>query len=163
MPFALCLWSVIMKRVLGVLCLGLLSFGGMGWFRSAAAKDPEGLPGGFKDPESVRLINSRDGQALFQAYCAVCHGVQGRGEGPMAASLKVPPPDLTRIAARHGGAYPDALMQRIIAGEERLPSGHGTRNMPVWGPVFSQVAWDQDLGRLRIHNLSGYIRRLQER
>jgi mono/diheme cytochrome c family protein len=152
-----------MKRLFGVLSLVFLSLAGLGWIRSVTAKDPEGFPERFKDPESVRLINSIDGQALYQAYCAVCHGIQGRGEGPMAASLKVAPSDLTRIAARHGGTYPDALTQRIIAGEERLPAGHGTRDMPVWGPVFSQVAWDQDLGRMRIHNLSNYIRRLQER
>ena len=80
----------------------------------------------------------------------------------MALSFKIPPPDLTRIALRHGRVYPDALVERIIAGEEPLPTGHGTRDMPVWGPIFSQVAWDQDLGRLRIHNLSIYIRQLQE-
>lgn len=116
-----------------------------------------------KDPESVRLIDSIDGHALYQAYCAVCHASDARGGGPMARSLKVAPPDLTRIALRHGGVYPEALVERIIAGEERLPAGHGTRDMPVWGPIFSQVAWDQDLGRLRIHNLATYLRYLQQK
>lgn len=116
-----------------------------------------------KDAESGRLIASIDGPALFQAYCAVCHGSDARGQGPMAASLKVASPDLTRIAERHGGVYPEALVESIIAGDKPLPGGHGTRAMPVWGPIFSQVAWDQDLGRLRIHNLSTYLRRLQQR
>jgi cytochrome c553 len=119
-------------------------------------------PKATEDPESVRLIDSLDGRALYQAYCAVCHGPDARGGGPMAASLKVASPDLTRIARRHDGVYPDALVERVISGEERLPGGHGTREMPIWGPIFSQVAWDQDLGRLRIHNLSAYIRRLQQ-
>ena len=52
-------------------------------------------------------------------------------------------------------------VERIISGEEPIPGGHGTRAMPVWGPIFSQVAWDQDLGRLRIHNLASYIAHLQ--
>jgi hypothetical protein len=79
----------------------------------------------------------------------------------MALSLKVPPSDLTRIGARNGGVYPMARVERIISGEEQLPSGHGTRAMPVWGPIFSQIAWDQDLGRLRIHNLASFIGHLQ--
>ena len=112
-------------------------------------------------PETVRLIDSVDGPALYKAYCAVCHGPNARGGGPMAMSLKVPPPDLTRIAARNGGVWSQARIERIISGEDPLPGGHGTRAMPVWGPIFSQIAWDQDLGRLRIHNLANYISHLQ--
>jgi mono/diheme cytochrome c family protein len=112
-------------------------------------------------PETVRLIDSVDGPALFKAYCAVCHGNDARGGGPMAISLKAPPSDLTRIAARNGGVYPIARVERIISGEDQLPGGHGTRAMPVWGPIFSQIAWDQDLGRMRLHNLATFIGRLQ--
>jgi hypothetical protein len=79
----------------------------------------------------------------------------------MAKSLKVAPPDLTRIAMRHGGRFPMARIQRIISGEEPLPAGHGTREMPVWGPIFSQIAWDQDLGRARVDNLTKYIEGMQ--
>jgi mono/diheme cytochrome c family protein len=114
-------------------------------------------------PETVRLIDSVDGPALFKSYCAVCHGTDARGGGPMSVSLKVAPADLTRIAARSGGSYPQARVERIISGEELITGGHGTRAMPVWGPIFSQIAWDQDLGRLRLHNLAAYIGRLQAR
>ena len=114
-------------------------------------------------PETVRLIDSVDGPALFKAYCAVCHGTDARGAGPMSVSLKVAPADLTRIAARNGGVYPQARVERVISGEELITGGHGTRAMPVWGPIFSQIAWDQDLGRLRLHNLAAYIGRLQAR
>jgi hypothetical protein len=79
----------------------------------------------------------------------------------MAASLKAAPADLTRIAARNAGVYPAARMERIISGQEMIPGGHGTRTMPVWGPIFSQIAWDQDLGRLRIHNLAEYLEKVQ--
>ena len=64
----------------------------------------------------------------------------------MALSLRTPPSDLTRIAARNGGVYPLARIERIISGEEQVPGGHGSRAMPVWGPIFSQISWDQDLG-----------------
>lgn len=79
----------------------------------------------------------------------------------MAKSLKVPPPDLTRLAMRNGGSFPMARIQRIISGEEPRPAGHGTREMPVWGPIFSQIAWDQDLGRVRVNNLARYIEGMQ--
>ena len=79
----------------------------------------------------------------------------------MAVWLKVPPADLTRIAARNGGDFPLARVERIISGEEALPRGHGTRPMPIWGPIFSQVTRDQDLGRVRIDNLARYLRDIQ--
>jgi len=107
------------------------------------------------------LINSIRGENLYKAYCASCHGGDARGNGPMAAWMKVAPPDLTHIAARNGGKFPLERVDRIISGEEPLPSGHGTRAMPVWGPVFSQVTRDQDLGRVRIDNLARYLRDIQ--
>jgi len=112
-------------------------------------------------PETTHLIDSVQGPVLYRAYCAVCHGKDGKGGGPMAKSLKVPPPDLTRLATRNGGSFPMARIQRIISGEEPRPAGHGTREMPVWGPIFSQIAWDQDLGRVRVNNLARYIEGMQ--
>jgi mono/diheme cytochrome c family protein len=107
--------------------------------------------------DPVRLIKSLEGAALYKAYCAVCHGRDATGNGPMARMLRVSPPDLTRIADRNGGAFPMARVERIIAGEDPLTSGHGTREMPLWGPIFSQVGQDQDLGRVRIDNLTRYL------
>jgi mono/diheme cytochrome c family protein len=109
------------------------------------------------------LIASIRGDNLYKTYCASCHGDDAKGSGPMAAWLKVPPPDLTRIAVRNGGTFPLSRVDRVIAGEEALPSGHGTRAMPLWGPVFSQVTRDQDLGRVRIDNLARYLRDIQRR
>ena len=132
-----------MKIVFALVCAGLL-------FEVCASQLSSDTA---TDPESVRLIASIDGNALYQAYCATCHGPDARGTGPA--------PDLTRIAQRRGGVYPDALVERIISGEEPLSASHGANDMPVWGPTFSQVGWDRDLGRLRIHNLATYIRKLQ--
>ena len=107
------------------------------------------------------LIGSIRGDNLYQAYCSSCHGEDGKGNGPMSVWLKVQPSDLTRIAARNGGKFPLERVDRIISGEEATPSGHGTRAMPIWGPVFSQVTRDQDLGRVRIDNLARYLRDIQ--
>ena len=98
-----------------------------------------------------------------QPLIASIRGVDGRGNGPMSSWLKTPPPDLTRIAARNGGTFPLDRVARIISGEEPLPSGHGTRAMPVWGPVFSQVSRDEDLGRVRIDNIARYLRDIQSK
>src|ERR1041385_467386 len=94
-------------------------------------------------PDSTRLIDSIQGPNLYKAYCAVWHGVNAKGDGPMAKSLKTTPSDLTRISSRNGGTFPLAKIRRIISGEEPLAVGHGTHEMPVWGPLFSQVAWDR--------------------
>ena len=114
-----------------------------------------------QQPESGRLIDSIQGPNLYKAYCAVCHGTDAKGQGPMAKELRTAPPDLTRIAARSGGKFPSARMRKVISGEELLSAGHGTREMPIWGPVFSQVGQDQDLGPVRIDNLARYLESLQ--
>lgn len=101
------------------------------------------------------------GASLYQAHCAVCHGREAKGGGPMASALKVSPPDLTRIAARNGGHFPLARVQKIIAGEVRILAGHRTEEMPAWGPVFSQIVWDRDLGQVRVYNLARYLEEKQ--
>jgi mono/diheme cytochrome c family protein len=111
-------------------------------------------------PPETRLIDSLDGFSLFQSYCAVCHGKEGKGDGPMARAMKDAPADLTQIAIRNSGVFPERKVQRIISGESDMTS-HGTREMPLWGPIFSQIAWDQDLGRVRIANLTKYIESIQ--
>ncbi len=107
------------------------------------------------------LIGSIQGPELFQAYCASCHGKDAKGNGPMADSLKISPPDLTRVATRNNGVFPLARIQKIVSGEDVLAAGHGSREMPVWGPIFSQVTNDMDLGRVRINNLARYLRDIQ--
>ena len=82
------------------------------------------------------------GQDLYQRFCASCHGAEGRGDGPVAASFKVEVPDLTLIARRAGNAYSHERVVRIIDGRHII-GAHGSRTMPVWG---------EDLGRLEIGN-----------
>ncbi len=112
--------------------------------------------------EDVRLIDSIQGPDLYAAYCAVCHGADAKGHGPMAAELKKAPPDLTKLAARRGGMFPMEEVRQIISGETTRGS-HGTREMPVWGPIFSQVTRDQDLGHVRVDNLARYLEEIQKR
>ena len=114
-------------------------------------------------PAERQLIQSLEGPALFRAYCASCHGSDARGNGPTASALKYPPADLTRISERNGGMFPFMEVEKFISGESRKLTSHGSREMPVWGPIFSQIAWDQDLGTLRIYKLTKYLESLQKK
>lgn len=61
------------------------------------------------------------GEALYIRYCADCHGWEGRGDGPVAASLGTTPPPL-RNTALFTRATEDELVARILLGKElRLP------------------------------------------
>jgi len=72
------------------------------------------------------------GAELYHRFCESCHGKSGTGDGPVSRSLAASIPDLTRIAARHGGKYPDNWVYRVIDGRDAQLS-HGPRDMPVWG------------------------------
>lgn len=115
---------------------------------------------GERRPE--QLIASLKGQDLFHAYCASCHGDDGRGNGPVGPALNVKPADLTTIAQRHGGVFPSPRVRAIIAGAD-LVLAHGSREMPIWGPIFHQIEQDQDLGNVRLQNLVIYIESIQRK
>jgi mono/diheme cytochrome c family protein len=109
------------------------------------------------------LIESLEGSALYFAYCASCHGRDGKGGGPVSPALKVQPPDLTTLARRNKGQFPREQVEKTILGEDETTIAHGTREMPVWGPIFGQIEWDQDLRNVRVRNLSTYLESIQER
>jgi mono/diheme cytochrome c family protein len=113
-------------------------------------------------PEEQYLIPSLDGAALFAAYCASCHGKAADGHGPVAPILKVRVPDLTTITKRNGGVFPFTHVEKTIDGKESAGLAHGTREMPIWGPIFSQVTSDKDFGKVRIYNLAKYLMTLRK-
>jgi mono/diheme cytochrome c family protein len=114
-----------------------------------------------KNPPFETIVKQTGGPELYAAYCAVCHGRDGKGNGPVAKQLKPKVPDLTTIAKRNGGRFPMDKVQAIIAGTATGDSAHGSREMPIWGPVFSQIEWEKDLGKVRINNLARYLESLQ--
>lgn len=100
------------------------------------------------------------GVDTFKTYCAVCHGDQGKGNGPAASALKKAPADLTGIAKRNGGKFSATDVEAMIMGTQ-APVSHGTREMPMWGPVFSSLAPDPGVGKLRVANLIDYLKSIQ--
>jgi mono/diheme cytochrome c family protein len=104
---------------------------------------------------------SNSGKEMFKSYCAVCHGADGKGNGPAASAMKSNPTDLTALAQKNGGKYPDAHVASVIRGQATMPS-HGNADMPVWGPLFSSISQGHE-GQVqqRIANLVDYIGTLQ--
>lgn len=84
--------------------------------------------------EAVTLADY-SGEELFDRFCASCHGVGARGDGPVARSLNVAVPDLTSIALRYG-EFPAVRIRDVIDGRGIDTGAHGTRTMPVWGYEF---------------------------
>jgi mono/diheme cytochrome c family protein len=114
-----------------------------------------------KTDQPTPLIQSMKGVDIYRAYCASCHGAQGKGDGPVAPALTTKIPDLTTIAQRNGGVFPTNRVRKIIAGEEQI-LGHGSREMPVWGPIFHQVERDRDYGEVRLQNVTDYLKSIQK-
>lgn len=102
------------------------------------------------------------GDTMFKEYCSACHGLDARGHGPVASMLKVPPPDLTLLAKRHGGKFPYEYVSSILRFGPGV-SAHGAADMPTWGPIFSFLDnYNERSVQQRIKNLAGYLASLQD-
>jgi mono/diheme cytochrome c family protein len=109
-----------------------------------------------------QLIFSVRGPDLYRAHCAACHGLDGKGNGPVAGELKTRPADLTALAQKNGGKFPIERVQKFVSGDDPTLLTHGPREMPVWGPIFHQIEEDQDLGNVRLQNLIKYLASIQK-
>jgi mono/diheme cytochrome c family protein len=98
---------------------------------------------------------------MFVSYCASCHGADGKGNGPAAAALKMPPTDLTLLSRNNNGKFPGAHIVAVLQYGADIPS-HGSAEMPVWGPILGKMdKANHQVKQLRISNLSQYLETLQ--
>jgi mono/diheme cytochrome c family protein len=110
---------------------------------------------------AVTPTSAASGEEMFKTYCAPCHGVDGKGDGPAASALKKTPANLTELAKRNGGKFPELKVYGAIKGDLNTPA-HGSKDMPVWGSVFQSLSHgDQGQVQLRISNLTKYIESIQ--
>ena len=118
----------------------------------------------------VKPLSPVSGAQMFQRYCAVCHGPDAKGNGPVAAALKVPPPDLTTLAQRHDGKFPDDYVANVLKNGVKA-AAHGSGEMPVWGPIFETMSrWEtvcpgteETPVAVRITNLTNYLKSIQKK
>lgn len=104
------------------------------------------------------------GASHFARYCASCHGPNGLGDGPAAVALRTPPADLTRIALRRGGRFPDGEIAKFIDGRF-APAAHGSREMPIWGNRLGAEIPESDVAesvaRGKIASLVEFLKSIQ--
>lgn len=108
----------------------------------------------------IKPTPASDAKAMFNNYCAVCHGAEAKGNGPAASALTKAPADLTKISARNGGTFPAVRVKRYIQGVDTV-AAHGTRDMPMWGDLFKSL--NRDTADIRVQALAEYLESLQQR
>ena len=128
---------------------------------AAQAQPPPGQPAPTIKQKPAYGFVGIEGKETFAAYCAACHGAAGKGNGPAAPALKMPVPDLTTLAARHGGTFNAVSIERQITGVDKVPAAHGDLTMPIWGPIFKGTAPSDATATLRAANLVEYLKSIQ--
>ena len=109
----------------------------------------------------VPKTSAASGKLMYSSYCAPCHGVDGRGRGPVASALRTPPMDLTVLSRNNHEKFPDTHIVSVLQNGAEIPS-HGTAEMPVWGPILGKMNQNNPQERLlRISNLNRYLESLQ--
>ena len=100
------------------------------------------------------------GSYLYRAFCASCHGVDGKGRGPAADTLARPVPNLTRLTSEAGGVFPRDRVLAILEGTTPVPSHTGSA-MPRWSAVFKTLERDSQAAQKRLAALAEHIESLQ--
>ena len=138
-------------RVFVTAVLGLAVFA---WSVGATQKEVKKVP--------VTPTRADSAVEMYKTYCASCHGVDGKGHGPAAEALTVPPADLTVLKQKSGGTFPSGRVTRVIEGADNI-TAHGSTDMPTWGPIFHSLdPSNSALTKLRIANLTKYIESMQK-
>lgn len=105
------------------------------------------------------------GEELYRRHCASCHGLTGQGDGPLAASLRRAPSDLTTIAQRSDGEFAESRVMMVIDGRREVAE-HGPRDMPVWGAIFTEELVGKPYGVYEgivyTRALADYLRSIQK-
>ena len=106
----------------------------------------------------LRNIPAADGHQMYAAYCASCHGEDGRG-GAAAVALKHAPADLSLLSRANHGRYPSLRVRQSILASEHCPE------MPQWRGLFQTLSSGGRMNEAetlaRAVNLTRYVETLQ--
>lgn len=118
-----------------------------------------GLRAGGHDAraEDVRVTEGRE---LYRRYCASCHGVEGKGDGPVAGAVVPPPTDLTTLSERWGSPLAKGTVAEFIDGRRDVRA-HGPANMPVWGTRLTDPAPPSTGGDSASENIASVVAYLE--
>jgi len=115
----------------------------------------------------IKPVDPQSGEKMYMTYCAVCHGADGKGVGPAATAMKVPPTNLRTLSKANGGKYPSAHVFSVVYGDTASPEAHGSREMPVWGSLFSSLCSGAPTAHAqvqsRVNKITSYVESLQEK
>jgi mono/diheme cytochrome c family protein len=113
----------------------------------------------------IKNISPANGEKMYVTYCAACHGIDGRGTGPAARSLKTKPTDLSVLAKQNNGKFPALHVQQLILAEGPITSSHGSKDMPVWQGLFYSLCSGKNMEEAEVHqrivNLANHVATLQ--
>jgi mono/diheme cytochrome c family protein len=83
----------------------------------------------LRNPVPVDAQSLAAGKLVYEQNCMVCHGAQGKGDGPVARSLRPPPADLSQHVTQHTEGELWWWITNGVAGTQ----------MPAWKTVLSDV------------------------
>jgi mono/diheme cytochrome c family protein len=113
----------------------------------------------------IQRTSPVSGQEMYTSYCAACHGAKATGDGPAAASLRTPPPNLTLLSKKNGGTFPANRVMTVLQMGVASPA-HGSPEMPIWGNLLVNLdPTSQDSASVvkqRIYNLTQYLKQVQK-
>ncbi|MGB7266167.1 MAG: c-type cytochrome [Terracidiphilus sp.] len=126
---------------------------------------------GYADQSTSKVVvqvnktSATSGKQMYVSYCAPCHGVDGTGNGPVAASLKQQPTDLANLTKNNGGKFPSEHVVSVLQFGAQNPA-HGAPEMPVWGPVLGRMGStypQKDEAALRISKITRFLQSIQSK
>ena len=110
--------------------------------------------------EPAKSTNAWKGDDLYREFCAVCHGADGRGNGPASDALRVTASDLTLITRQNNGKFPGLHVQHVISGDDAV-AAHGSHDMPTWGDTFKSISANGTFAEMRVNALVEYLQKIQ--
>lgn len=99
-------------------------------------------------PAAAADVGAELGAEEYRERCAICHGVEVDGDGPLARFFTLDVPGLSELSKDNGGVFPFEHVYRVIDGRTEV-AAHGPRSMPVWGHEYRREALDQGDPTLR--------------